>query len=75
MGVSLGEVHARLQSLPNPCIGGMRERIVVHHQNHPEAVEDFISAVQSMAQGKVKVEPVESYSEEGQLRKEMALGY
>lgn len=60
--------------------GGMQERVVIHHQIHPDAVEDFIRTVETMIreknQGELPQPPLkESYEEEGTLRKEMALGY
>ena len=80
IGLTLEEVHARLQNLPEPITGGMRERTVIHHQIHPQAVEDFIDTLRIMKEEKEKggvktVELKEDWEEEGKLRKGMALGY
>lgn len=67
--------------MPNPITGGMGERIVLHHQINPEAVEEFIKVVGEMreekrASGELDgVEQGDAWAEEGQLRSEMALGY
>ncbi|WWC86163.1 uncharacterized protein L201_001036 [Kwoniella dendrophila CBS 6074] len=47
IGLSLDSVSERLASLPKPIIVG-RERVVVHHQITPEAIEDFIKCVKEM---------------------------
>jgi threonine aldolase len=78
LGFTAADVHARLLQLPNPLIGGMAERVVVHHQINPQAVEDFIATVQEMKNEKGLVShgtEGDAWAEEGQLRKEMALGY
>ena len=80
---------ARLKSLPQP-ITVMRERIVLHHQTSPQAVEDFIDCIKAMAseikqrngearkemkaEGE-KLDESEKMVEEGALRKKAVLGY
>lgn len=75
---------ARLQSLPQP-INLMRQRIVVHHQISPQAIEELIDAVRAMRDEKAAGQPVEKEADnlaekdklldEAKLRKQAALGY
>ncbi|ORX34285.1 pyridoxal phosphate-dependent transferase [Kockovaella imperatae] len=86
IGLTLDSVSARLKSLPVP-ITMMRERLVLHHQTSPQAVEDFIACVAEMKaeveDGKgaeVRKEGEQSTSDEkmvveGKLRKQAVLGY
>jgi hypothetical protein len=70
---------ARLKALPEPILV-MRERLVVHHQSSPQAVEDFIAVVAEMkkereAGGHPEKEQVDDpMLEEGKLRRQAALG-
>jgi threonine aldolase len=75
---------ARLKALPKPIIL-MRERIVVHHQTSPQAVEDLIDTVREMKDerdaGQRPERAGEGLREEermigtAKLRKQAALGY
>jgi threonine aldolase len=75
--------------MPDP-LHTMRDRLVIHHQTSPQAVEDFIAVIKAMAEevkdgkGKeIQQEGEEVLSEgmkrvlrdEGKLRREGALGY
>lgn len=81
-------ISMRLKTLPDP-ITILRERLVIHHQTSPLAVEDFINCVREM---KAELEEVGKGAvneigkgmdegerkvrvEEGDLRKEGVLGY
>jgi threonine aldolase len=75
---------SRLQQQEPPILL-FRERIVIHHQISPQAVEDFIHTVREMKEereasglivnkleeGKLK----EDFKSEGKLRRKVALGY
>ncbi|RSH80143.1 Threonine aldolase [Saitozyma podzolica] len=80
IGLTLDSVMARLKALPEPILV-MRERLVVHHQSSPQAVEDFIAVVAEMkkereAGGHPEKEQVDDpMLEEGKLRRQAALGY
>ena len=75
---------ARLKSLPKPIIL-MRERIVIHHQISPQAVEDLIDTVREMKEEKQvgqhperegeKLKEAERMIPEARLRKQAVLGY
>lgn len=75
---------SRLQQHEPPILL-FRERIVIHHQTSPQAVEDFIHIVREMkeereASGQIvnKLEESklkEGYKSEGALRRKVALGY
>lgn len=81
-GLKLDDVLARLQSRDVP-ITLFRERIVIHHQISPQAVEEFIDTVREMKEelkvnGEVDNEGVElkeGFREEGGLRRKAVLGY
>ena len=84
LGLTIDAVMSRLQQ-HDPPILVFRERIVVHHQISPQAVEDFIHVIREMRQereasghvvnkieeGKLK----EGFESEGKLRRKVALGY
>lgn len=55
----------------------MAERVVVHHQINPDAVEEFIQTVQNMKgeKGVQGLQQGDAWAEEGKLRKQIALGY
>ena len=77
-------IVARLGALPQP-IKFMRERIVVHHQISPDAIEEFITCIADMkrekeAGGHPEKDAAKSGDDEGKkteaaLRRQGALGY
>lgn len=84
LGLTIDAVMSRLQQ-HDPPILAFRERIVLHHQTSPQAVEDFIHIVREMkeereANGHIvnKLEESklqEGFKSEGKLRRKVALGY
>jgi threonine aldolase len=77
-----------MEALPNP-ISIMFERLVIHHQITPAAVEDFIAVIRELRDEvragrgdevaaeaeKLDGEQLEVEKSEGKLRKQAALGY
>lgn len=75
-----------MQALPNP-ISFMRERVVVHHQISPQAVEDFLATMREMKEevqagqgARLRQEGEEldegvKMKKEGELRIKAATGY
>ncbi|KAK1928027.1 putative threonine aldolase [Papiliotrema laurentii] len=88
LGVPFEAIKARMEALPNP-ISIMFERLVIHHQITPAAVEDFIAVIRELRDEvragrgdevaaeaeKLDGEQLEVEKSEGKLRKQAALGY
>lgn len=84
IGLTHDAVLARMQQ-HSPPIVWYRERIVLHHQITPEAVEYFIDQVRRMREEREAEGPVvnkeaektleEDFKSEGKLRRKAMLGY
>ncbi|KAL1407718.1 hypothetical protein Q8F55_007151 [Vanrija albida] len=48
LGLSIGEICDSLAALPNP-ISLNANRVVLHHQTSPEAIDDFVAEVERLA--------------------------
>lgn len=86
LGLTIDAVLARMSELPTP-IQFMRERIVVHHQISPQAVEDLLAAMRQLKEealagnaGQLRAEGEQldegiKMKKEGELRIKAATGY
>lgn len=86
LGLTIDAVIARMQALPNP-ISFMRERVVVHHQISPQAIEDFLTTMREMKeevqagggprlrQDGEQLDEGVKMKKEGELRIKAATGY